>query len=296
MMEMIFNEEIGKHLAVYIDDINVYSTDFDQHLIHLRNVFEKCKKYGLKLKREKCKFACEELEFLGHILSNEGLAPDDRKIKAITEYPAPTNVKEIQSFLGMTGFYRQFIQEYSKITSPITELLKKDVKFKWSKECQDAFDTLKICLIESPILIMPNDKDRFTLMTDASDFALGAILGQAREPVVLQDGIEVDYVIAYASKKLNPTEQKYHTNEKEGMAVVWSVHKIFRRFLHGRRFRVITDSNTAKAMVSKTTPISMRVARWVMILQEYDFEIVHRAGKKNKVADALSRNPSFKRD
>jgi len=288
MMEMIFNEEIGKHLAIYIDDINVYSTDFDQHLIHLRNVFEKCKKYGLKLKREKCKFACEELEFLGHVISKDGIAPDDRKIKAINEYPVPTNVKDIQSFLGMTGFYRQFIQDYSEITSPITELLKKDVKFEWNRECQVAFKTLKKCLTESPILIMPNDQDRFTLMTDASDFALGAVLGQAR------DG--VDYVISYSSKKLKPTERKYHINEKEGMAVVWAIHKNYRRFLHGRKFKVITDSKTVEAMISKTNPISMRVARWVMILQEYDFEMEHRAGTWNKVADALSRNPNFKKD
>jgi len=188
----------------------------------------------------------------------------------------------------MTGFYRQFIQDYSDITSPITELLKKDVKFEWNGECQVAFKTLKKCLTESPILIMPNDKDRFTLMTDASDFALGAVLGQDRNGV--------DYVISYSSKKLNPTERKYHINEKEGMAVVWAIHKNYRRFLHGRRFKVITDSKTVEAMISKTNPISMRVARWVMILQEYDFEMEHREGKWNKVADALSRNPSFKQD
>ncbi|CAG8608012.1 7341_t:CDS:1 [Paraglomus occultum] len=285
MMEDIFQEEIniGRYLAVYIDDLNIYSADFDQHLVHLRNIFEKCKKYRLKLKREKCKFACEELEFLGHVISKEGLAPDDRKIEAIAEYPALTNVKEIQSFMGMAGFYRQFIQDFSEIT----ELLKKGTLFKWSKECQDAFETLKTCLINSPILIMPNDQDRFTLMTDASDFALGAVLGQD------QNGN--DFVIAYASKKLNPTEQKYHINEKEGMAVVWAIHKNYRRFLHGRHFRVITDSTTVSAMIRKTKPISMRVARWVMILQEYDFEMIHRNGTWNKVADGLSRNPSHQK-
>lgn len=285
MMETIFTQEIGNHLAIYIDDINVYSLDFDQHLIHLKNVLEKCKRYGLKLKREKCKFACEELEFLGHIVSKEGLAPDDRKIKAIAEYPAPTNVKEIQSLLGMTNFYRQFIQDYSEITSPITELLKKKVPFNWSNECQDAFETLKHCLIESPILIMPNDQDQFTLMTDASDFALGVVLAQDRNGT--------DYVVSYASKKLNPTQCRYHINEKEGMAVVWAVHKKYRRYLHGRHFRVITDSKTVKSMISKTEPISMRVARWVMILQEYDFEIIHREGTWNTLADGLSRNPKY---
>ncbi|CAG8608430.1 3066_t:CDS:2, partial [Paraglomus occultum] len=225
MMEMIFAKEIGDHLAVYIDDINIYSTDFDQHLTHLRGVLEKAKKYGLKLKREKCKFACEELEFLGHVIGKEGLAPDDRKIEAIKDYPAPVDTKEIQSFLGMTGFYRQFIQDYSELTKPITDLLKKKIKFLWTDECQDAFETLKRCLIKSPILVLPNKIGMFTLMTDASDFALGAVLSQ--------DHAGTDYVIAYISKKLNPTEQRYHVNEKEGMAVTWAIHKKCRRYLHG---------------------------------------------------------------
>src|SRR6185312_8059132 len=139
MMETVFAEEIGQHLAVYIDDLNIYSTDFNQHLRHLKGILEKCKKYGLKLKKEKCKFACEELEFLGHVIGKDGLAPDDRKIEAITQFPPPTNVKEIRSFLGMTGFYRQFIQDYSEITKPITNLLKQKNAFKWTNECQDAF-------------------------------------------------------------------------------------------------------------------------------------------------------------
>ena len=283
MMETVFAQEIGQYLAVYIDDLNIYSKNFEEHLIHLRSVLEKCKKYGLKLKREKCKFACEELEFLGHVIGKDGLAPDDRKVQTINEYPAPTNTLEIQSFLGMTGFYRQFIQDYSEITKPITDLLKKKAVFKWTSECQDAFNQLKQCLINSPILRLPNKIGRFTLMTDASDFALGAVLSQDHEGT--------DYVIAYISKKLNPTEQRYHVNEKEGMAIIWAVHKKFRKFLHGRRFKVITDSLTAKSMITKTEPKNARVARWVMVLQEYDFEIEHREGKDNPVADALSRNP-----
>jgi len=282
-METVFAQEIGQYLAVYIDDLNIYSKNFEEHLIHLRSVLEKCKKYGLKLKREKCKFACEELEFLGHVIGKDGLAPDDRKVQTINEYPAPTNTLEIQSFLGMTGFYRQFIQDYSEITKPITDLLKKKAVFKWTSECQDAFEQLKQCLINSPILRLPNKIGRFTLMTDASDFALGAVLSQDHEGT--------DYVIAYISKKLNPTEQRYHVNEKEGMAIIWAVHKKFRKFLHGRRFKVITDSLTAKSMITKTEPKNARVARWVMVLQEYDFEIEHREGKDNPVADALSRNP-----
>src|SRR5436853_3639985 len=194
MMETIFSQEIRNHLAIYIDDINVYSLDFDQHLIHLRSVLEKCKKYGLKLKREKCKFACEELEFLGHVIGKDGLAPDDRKVQTINEYPAPTNTLEIQSFLGMTGFYRQFIQDYSEITKPITDLLKQKNAFKWTNECQDAFEVLKKCLINSPILAHPNKVGLFTVTTDASDFALGAVLSQEQN-----EG--KDYVVSYSSKK-----------------------------------------------------------------------------------------------
>ena len=287
MMETVFTEEIGNHLAIYIDDLNVYSENFEQHLIHLKGILEKCKKYGLKLKKEKCKFACEELEFLGHVISKDGLAPDDRKIKAINEFPAPTNVEKIRSFLGMTGFYRQFIQDYSEITQPLTDLLKKGVSFKWTQERQDAFDTLKQCLISSPILAHPKQDGMFTVTTDASDTALGAVLSQKDQGT--------DYVISYASKKLNPTETRYHINEKEGMAIVWAVHKKFRRYLHGRQFKIITDSNTAISMIVKTTPHSARVARWVMILQEYNFTIEHRAGALNPVADALSRKTIPKR-
>src|SRR6185503_8193128 len=287
MMETVFMEEIGKYLSVYVDDLNVYSADFKEHMIHLRNVLEKCKKYGLKLKKEKCQFACEELEFLGHVVGKTGLAPDDRKIDAVVEYPAPKDSTGIKSFLGMTGFYRQFIQDYSDITRPITELLKKNVPFKWTEECQQAFEMLKQCLIQSPILIMPNDKDLFTVMTDASDFALGAVLAQDRSGT--------DYVVAYASKKLNPTEVRYHINEKEGMAVMWALHKKYRRYLHGRHFRVVTDSKTAIPMIQKTTPVNMRVARWVMILQEYSFDIIHIDGEKNTLANGLSRNPDYQK-
>jgi hypothetical protein len=287
MMETIFAEEIGQHLAVYIDDLNIYSTNFEQHMVHLRNILEKCKKYGLKLKKEKCKFACEELEFLGHVVGKKGLAPDDRKIDAVLEYPPPKDQTGVRAFLGMTGFYRQFIQNYSELTRPITELLKKNVHFKWTEECQEAFEMLKDCLISSPILIMPNDKDLFTVMTDASDFALGAVLAQERD--------NKDLVVAYASKKLNPAEVRYHINEKEGMAVMWALHKKYRRYLHGRHFRVITDSLTVTAMIQKTIPVNMRVARWVMILQEYSFDMIHRAGKWNTLADGLSRNPDHQK-
>jgi len=268
----------------------VYSTDFDQHLRHLKGILEKCKKYGLKLKKEKCKFACEELEFLGHVIGKDGLAPDDRKIEALTQFPPPTNVKEICSFLGMTGFYRQFIQDYSEITKPITNLLKQKNAFKWTNECQDAFKVLKKCLINSPILAHPNKIGLFTVTTDASDVALGAVLSQEQN-----EG--KDYIVSYSSKKLNETEQRYHINEKEGMAVFWAIHKKYRRFLQGRHFRVITDSKTLESMIKKLTPQwqSARIARWVMALQEYDYIVEHRAGSLNVVADALSRNPIYQK-
>jgi len=290
MMETVFAEEIGQHLAVYIDDLNIYSTDFEQHIQHLEGILKKCKHYGLKLKEEKCQFACEELEFLGHVIGKNGIAPDDRKIQAITKFPPPTNVKEIRSFLGMTGFYRQFIQDYSEITKPITNLLKQRNAFRWTNECQAAFELLKNCLINSPILAHPNKIGLFTVTTDASDFALGAVLSQ------IQDDNK-DYVVSYASKKLNDTEQRYHINEKEGMAAFWAIHKKYRRFIQGRHFKLVTDSKTLEAMIKKTEPKwqSMRIARWVMALQEYDYEVEHRAGSLNAVADALSRNPIYQK-
>jgi hypothetical protein len=216
---------------------------------------------------------------LGHVISKQGIAVDKAKIDAISKLPPPTTVKQIRSFLGHVGFYRRFIQNFSQISKPLSQLLTKDQPFDFNNKCLESFLRLKKEVTEAPILQGPDWNSPFELMTDASDFAVGAVLGQriGKKPVV----------IYYASKTLDDAQRNYTVTEKELLAIVFALEK-FRSYLLGSRVTVYTDHSAIKYLLTKKDA-KPRLIRWILLLQEFDLEIKDKAGLHNVVADHLSR-------
>ena len=270
----------GIDCFVYLDDIVIYGASLREHNTRLKKILDTLRKYNLKLQPEKCAFLRKEVGFLGHIITPEGIKPDPEKTRAVKEFPIPTKLKELQAFLGLAGYYRRFIPGYSKIAKPLSSITSSKVEFIWTAEQQNAFDTLKEALTSAPLLIYPDFTMEFVVTTDASDVAIGAILSQGK--------IGEDKPIAYASRVLNKAERNYSTTEKELLAIVWAV-KHFRPYVYGTPFKVITDHKALTWLFRVQDPGS-RLIRWRILLAEYDYEIVHKSGKNNTNADALSRN------
>ena len=281
VMNHVFKEFIDKFMNVYIDDVVCYSKTFNEHLFHLEEIFKQLDKYNLKLHIEKSKFICEEVKFLGFIVNGEDIKPDPHRCDAINQIPVPTRVKELQSFLGSSYYYRRFIRNYSIINKPLTELLKKNAKWNWTQDCQNAFNTIKQALTTEPILALYRPGDQLILSTDASGFGVGAILFQ------IQDGLE--RVLYYASCTLNRAQQNYSTTERECYGIVWAIKK-FRHYLIGCEFLVQTDHHGLCWLMSIRDP-SGRLCRWSLLLQEYTFKIVYKSGRSHSNIDILSRNP-----
>ncbi|CAB5195545.1 unnamed protein product [Rhizophagus irregularis] len=212
LMDEILEEYINDFVVVYIDDIMIYSENLKDHMEHVEKVLKKLQENNLIIKLKKCRFLERNIEFLGHIVGNDGLRPDDKKIEKIKEMKAPTTVKEVRSFLGLCSYYRKFVKNFSKIARPISDLRKKGIPFIWGREQQEAFEKLKEKLIQYPILRHPDWKKEFLLITDASGKGLGAVLSQKDEK-----GKEV--VIAYASRSLLPAEENYPITELECLGI-----------------------------------------------------------------------------
>ncbi|XP_011699787.1 PREDICTED: uncharacterized protein LOC105457055 [Wasmannia auropunctata] len=271
----------GIRCLVYLDDIVIYGPSLQEHNRRLIEVLNRLREHNLKLQSNKCEFLRKEVTYLGHIITEDGIKPDPEKLRAVREFPVPKKVKDIQSFLGLAGYYRKFIENFSKIAKPLTKLTRKNEHFCWTEEQQRAFDILKEKLITAPVLSYPEFSQQFTVITDASDYAIGAVLSQGT--------LGQDRPIAYASRILNKAEQNYNTTEKELLAIVWAV-KYFRPYVYGTKFKIVTDHKPLIWLFSVNDPGS-RLIRWRLKLEEYDYEIIHRAGKGNTNADALSRNP-----
>lgn len=237
---------------------------------------------GLRLKPKKCSIAQLSVEYLGHVVSAEGVQTDPKKLQAVAQYPTPTDLKSLRSFHGLTSYYRRFVPGFSKVANPLYTLTKKDVSFIWNPECQQAFEQLKELLRASPVLCFPNFRRPFILETDASGTGLGAVLAQQQPDGTI-------HPIAYASRSLQKHERNYGITELEGLGVVWAV-KNFRAYLYGHKCTVFTDHEALKSLLNMPQP-SGELARWGMALQELDLTIMHRSGKHNSNADALSRCP-----
>jgi RNase H-like domain found in reverse transcriptase/Reverse transcriptase (RNA-dependent DNA polymerase)/Integrase zinc binding domain len=265
----------------FLDDIIVFSKNIEEHFEHLKIIFERLEKYNLKLKPKKCNFFKEELLFLGHKINKHGVKPDEKLVEAIMKFKTPTTNKQIRSFLGLTGFYRKFILNYSGIAMPLTNQLSKDKSFSWNIEMQKSFEILKSKLISPPILIYPDFNKTMNLHTDASKLYISAVLSQTHENKELP--------IAFISEKLTKHLINYSTIEKELLAIVWATKK-FRCYLLGKHFKVFTDAKSLSWLLSIKDPGS-RLLRFTLKLAEFDFEIHHIPGKLNVVADVLTRYP-----
>ena len=266
---------------LYIDDIIVYSKDFHSHVNHLDAVLQRLQEAGLKVSPKKCDFFKDQVAFLGHIVSQEGISTSPDKVSAIKEWPVPKSVTDVRSFLGTCSYYRRFIKQFTDIARPLHKLTEKTEKFSWTPQCDEAFKNLKIALTSAPILRYPNLNLPFVLDTDASAFAMGGVLSQ------IEDGIERP--IAYFSKSFNKPERNYCVTRRELLAVVSSI-KHFHHYLYGKDFLVRTDHGALTWLLSFKNPEG-QVARWLEVLQTYNFKIEHRPGKQHGNSDGLSRRP-----
>ena len=279
LMNTVFGDVQYKFLLIYLDDLVIYSSTFEEHLHHLEEVFKRLRAAGLTLKPSKCVFARSQVHFLGHVISQEGIRPNPEKVSAIEKYPVPKTVKDVRAFLGICNYYRRFVRDFAKKASPLVRLTRKDVKFDWNSQCQTAFETLKSALASDLVLAFPDFSKEFILQTDASLEGIGMVLSQ------VTDGKERP--LAFAGRDLTPAERNYSATERECLAVVEGIKK-FEPYLHSNPFTVITDHAALKWLMNIKDPKS-RLAKWALTLQAYDMKIVHRAGTANGNADALSR-------
>ena len=286
LMESVLNGLHWSTCLVYLDDCIIMGRTFDEHLSNLQEVLQRFRQANLKLKPSKCQFFKKEVTYLGYVIGSEGVLPDPNNIEKVSKWPVPRNVTEVRSFLGLASFYRRFIPKFSQIASPLTDLTHKGTPFAWTPECNEAFNNLKTSLTHPPLLAYPDFNLEFNLSTDASLHGIGAILSQ-------QQGGR-DRVVSYFSQKLTETQRKWSTFDRELWAMVAAIRH-FRHFLRGQQFTIYTDhqplSNFKK--ISIQDDATGRRARWIAELGSYSFTILHRRGKHNGNADALSRLPKL---
>ncbi|GJS97713.1 reverse transcriptase domain-containing protein [Tanacetum coccineum] len=278
-MMAIFHDMIEETMEVFMDDFSVFGDSFSSCLSHLDKMLKRCEDTNLVLNWEKCHFMVKEGIVLGHKISKSGIEVDKAKVDVIAKLPHLTFVKGIRSFLGHAGFYRRFIQDFSKIARPMTHLLEKDTPFIFSKECIESFNILKKKLTEAPILVAPDWDLPFEIMCDASDYAVGAVLGQ-RKTKHFQP-------IHYASKTMTDAQAHYTTTEKVLLVVVYAFEK-FRPYLVLSKTIVYTDHSALKYLLAKQDA-KPRLLRWILLLQEFDVIIRDKKGAENLAADHLSR-------
>ncbi|CAF1393237.1 unnamed protein product, partial [Rotaria sp. Silwood1] len=281
LMDLILAGIKWQSCLVYIDDIVVFSSTFEQHLKDLSSVFDRLKTAGLTHKASKCDFCRKELKYLGHIITPDGIKPDPGLIDSVKLFPQPTRLKDIQSFLGLTGYYRKFIKDYAKIRSH-QKSKRPPNNIEWSVECTIAFERLKTALTQAPILRAPNFNEPFILETDACDYGLGAVLTQEYD--------NKKFVIAYASRTQTTAERNYFPTEKEALAIYWAT-KHFRPYLEGTKSYIRSDCRALQWLL-ETKDSSGRLARWAISLSAFNIvSIKYKPGKTNTNSDSLSRYP-----
>ena len=289
LMESCLGELNLSWCIIYLDDIIVFSQTLEEHLVRLQAVSDKLKAAGLKLKPSKCELFKKQINYLGQVVGQEGVATDSDKIKAVTEWPRPTTVTEVRSFLGFVSYYRRFIPNFSKVAKPLNALLqnlegtsnqKKKFRVNWGPEQEEAFETLQRLCTEAPILAYADFKTPFILHTDASSDGLGAVLYQYQN--------NQRRVIAYASRSLSPSERNYPAHKLEFLALKWAITDKFHEYLYGAEFQVFTDNNPLTYILT-TAKLDATGHRGVAALSNYTFSISYKPGRNNTDADALSR-------
>jgi hypothetical protein len=269
-------------VELYLDDICIASETFEDHCNHILQVFKALRDANLKVNAEKCVWFANEIQLLGHIVSGKHLKMDPKKVECVKNRNPPTNVKEVQQFLGMTGYYRRHIKDYAELARPLYELTRKDVKFSWGEDQQTAFDNLKKSLTEYPILRLPVLDRSFIVFTDSSGYCGGGVLAQV-DP---ETGEE--YVVAYGSRMFKGAERFYGISEKEALAIVYCL-KLWRVYLC-KKFVVISDHNALSWLMNIKEPCA-RLCRWAIYLQAFDFEIKYKKSSLHTNVDAISRPP-----
>lgn len=274
MINKVFAPYLRKFTLVFFDDILVYSTDEKEHLEHLELVFKVMRQHKLFAKMSKCEFLQGQVAYLGHVISKDGVAVDENKVKDMLAWPEPKSVKALRGFLGLSGYYRKFVKDYGTIAKPLTNLLQKD-NFHWDETATQAFRNLKEAMASTPVLKLPDFSKAFTVESDASNTGIGAVLTQEGRP------------LAYFSKALGIRGQAMSTYEKELMAVVSAVKK-WASYLMDKHFYIKTD-HWALKFLSEQKISNLLQQKWISKLMGYNYTILYRKGKENTVADALSR-------
>ncbi|XP_026054203.1 uncharacterized protein K02A2.6-like [Carassius auratus] len=275
-------------LVVYLDDILVTGVNQESHLKTLDEVLSRLEEAGLRLKRVKCVFLADEVEYLGHRVDAQGLHPLGSKVKAIEEAPEPRNVTELKAYLGLLNYYNKFLPNLATLLAPLHLLLRKDVQWMWKKQQQEAFIKSKALLKSAEVLAHYSSDSELTLACDASPYGVGAVLSQRIK------GERVEKPLGFMSRTLTPAEKRYSQLDKEGLAVIFGIHR-FHKYLYGRAFTICTDHKPLIHLFNETKAVpqmgSPRVQRWAVMLQAYQYNIVYKPGKYHQNADALSRLP-----
>jgi hypothetical protein len=266
-------------ILAYLDDLIIVSPSFQKHISDLKQVFERLKHFGLRANRSKCCFARESINYLGHVITKDGIRVNPLKVEAIVKMIPPNNVKKLKSFIQMCSWFRRFVPDFSDVARPLTDLLKKNATWNWSTRQQAAFDDLKKFLTTAPVLRQADETLPFKIRTDASNYALGAVLLQGEGPE--------EKPIEYASRLLTPSERNYDTTQREALAVVWACKK-FRGYIEGNEVIVSSDHQPLRWLMSLQSPTG-RLARWALSLQPYDIKVNYIPGRSNVLADILSR-------
>ena len=279
LMTLILQDIPG--CAVYIDDIVISSDSWEEHCDTLDKVFEAIKNAGLVINIKKCEFAKASVTYLGHKIGHGRIAPKQSNVESILKFPCPKNAREVKSFLGLAGYYRRFVQNFSDIVHPLTLLLKKKSKFVWDEACDSAFNKIKAVITSYPILRSPDFSKPFALAVDASDYGVGAVL--------FQDFDNEQHPVAFFSKKLNAAQQNYSTIEKEALSLVLA-YSHFEIYLSSSKgpIQVYTDHNPL-TFINKFRGKNARLTRWSIFFQDKNLEIHHIKGSLNVVPDRLSR-------
>ena len=280
LMDTVLKDLIGLECFCFVDDLVIFSSTAAEHARRLESVLQRFEEANLQLHPGKCVFAQPQVQYLGFVLSENGVSASPEKVKAVRQYPTPKNVRDVRAFLGLASFYRRLVPQFAELAKPLTMLTRKNREFSWGPSQQEAFDRLKEKLCTPPVLAYPNFKLPFILTTDASKIAVAAVLSQ------VQDGVERP--LAFASRQMNSAEQAYSASEAEMLAVVWAT-KYFRCYLFGNTFVLRTD-HSALTYLRKFSDQNSRLLRWSLKLSELDFTIEHRPGSKIAHADALSRH------
>lgn len=267
----------------FIDDVVIYSNTWVDHMKHLEKVFSMINEAGLTAKPSKCTIGHAKVQFMGHLVGKGVIHPLESKIETIRNYPIPKTKKQVRQTMGLFSYYRKFIPNFAEIACPITDLTKKGRTnhVVWTQECDKSLNTLKNALCSEPVLHLPDHNKTFCIQVDASEHGLGAILSQDDE-----EGNE--HPICYASRKLLPREVHYATTEKECLGIIWAVTKMFKCYIYAKHFILIVDHNPL-VWLNRVKDTNQKLYRWSLQLQEYDYEIRHRAGKEHINADVLSR-------